>query len=163
MQELTTDQIGRACALFLDLAYPGGEGTIPPQRRVFRTLPAGQTLADFLCKSTGAQSLCQALTNRQGQPVGVAIRLGSSVFPHLKLKIQHVEDDSAACWVFTVDTHDAFCPTSSQAPPDHPEAEAWARLQRANQQLKEKVERAFEEAGLLTFNGLLRRELDDRP
>jgi hypothetical protein len=32
-------------------------------------------------------------------------------------------------------------------------------LQTANRRLKEQIESAWEEAGLLTFNGLLRREL----
>jgi hypothetical protein len=160
MQELTTDLVGRACAIFLDLAYPGGETTIPPRRRVYRALPPGQVLRDFLCQSADAQSVCQTLADRKGRAIGVAIRLGSADFPHLKLKVQRLEPhDGVAEWVFGVDTHDSFSPHSPQAPAGHPEAEAWARLQRANQKLKEQVEHAWEQAGLLTFNGLLRREL----
>ena len=58
-----------------------------------------------------------------------------------------------------VDTHDAFSKTAVYPPPDHPDAAAWAKLQTTNRQLKEAIERAFEAAGLLTFNALLRGDL----
>jgi hypothetical protein len=57
--------------------------------------------------------------------------------------------------VFSVDTHDQI-----RVDPKHPDALAWAELQNANRKLKEKIERAWEAAGLLTFNALLRRELE---
>jgi hypothetical protein len=54
-----------------------------------------------------------------------------------------------------VDTHDAI-----RLDPGHPDAAGWARLQAANRQLKAQIELAWEDAGLQTFNSLLRRELD---
>jgi hypothetical protein len=163
MQELTTDLIGTACAVFLGLAYPGGAATIPPARRLFLELPPGQALADFLPQSTEARAACHPLRDRRGNVSGFAIRLGSAAFPHLKLKVQRLESGGKAALVFTVDTHDAFAPDRFEAPADHPEADAWKRLQQGNQRLKEKIEKAWEAAGFLTFNGLLRRELEQPP
>ena len=63
--------------------------------------------------------------------------------------------DQGATWIFAVDTHDAL-----QLDPSHPDAIGWGRLQVANRQLKEQIEQIWEAQGLLTFNGLLRRELE---
>jgi hypothetical protein len=160
MEVLSTDLVGKACTIFLKLAYPDGEATVPPKRRVFLHLPPGRPLADFLRQSPETRALCEILKSPGGAPTGYAIRLGSAIFPHLKLRVQQPGGGEPGLWVFGVDTHDAFSADDVQAPPEHPEAEAWTRLQIANRQLKEQIERAWDEAGLLTFNGLLRRELE---
>jgi hypothetical protein len=161
MQDLTTDLVGSACRTFLALAYPGGEETIPPPRRVYLLLPPGQCLADFLIATPAARVLCQPMRDDQGNTVGQAIRLGSATFPHLKVRVQRVRQSEPAVWVFSVDTHDAFSKDSLRPPPDHPEAAEWMRLQTLNQQLKEQVEHAWEQAGLYTFNRLLRSGLEE--
>jgi hypothetical protein len=56
-----------------------------------------------------------------------------------------------------VDTHDQL-----RLDPRHPDAAGWAQLQAINRELKEKIEHAWEADGLLTFNALLRRELEGR-
>jgi hypothetical protein len=160
MHELTTDLVGKAATIFLGLAYPDGASTVPLKRRLFLHLPPGRPLADFLRDSTEDRALWETLKGSGGSVVGYAFRLGSAIFPHLKLRVQQPSRDRPDLWVFGVDTHDAFSPDSVQAPTDHPEAEAWTRLQVANRQLKEQIERAWDEAGLLTFNGLLRQELE---
>lgn len=159
MHEVTTDLVGQACALFLRLAYPAGEQTIPLRRRLFAHLPPGQSFANFLRQHPEVQGLCQTLLDQQGQPVGYALRLGSAHFPHLKLRMQCVPQDHPTAWVFSVDTHDAFSPEQWEAPADHPDAVAWRQLQETNRRLKEQIEHAWEKAGLLTFAALLRREL----
>jgi hypothetical protein len=99
--------------------------------------------------------LCEILRTRQGGLRGYAFRLGSACYPHLKLQATaHDKDDT---WIFAVDTHDAFHLDSN-----HPDAAGWTKLQTANRQLKEQIERSWEAEGLLTFNGLLRRELAKR-
>jgi hypothetical protein len=160
MQDLTTDLVGKACTIFLGLAYPNGAGTVPPKRRPYLALPPGLPLADFLREAPEARVLCQPVKDKDGNVIGCAIRLGSTTFPHLKLRIQRPAGDADGVWVFGVDTHDAFCADSLKPPPDHPDAEAWTRLQTANRHLKERIERAWDEAGLLTFNGLLRQALE---
>jgi hypothetical protein len=160
MQGLTTDLVGSACRIFLALAYPDGEDTIPQPRRVYLTLPPGQGLADFLAATPAARALCQAVRDDRGHVQGQAIRLGSAAFPHLKLRVQQVCQVEPPVWVFSVDTHDAFSRDCLRPPREHPEAAEWMRLQGVNQQLKERVERAWEEVGLYTFNRLLRSDLE---
>jgi hypothetical protein len=53
-----------------------------------------------------------------------------------------------------VDTHDAM-----PLPPGHPDAQAWKALQATNRTLKEIIEQALEKEGLVTFNSLLRCDL----
>ncbi|MFL5244693.1 MAG: hypothetical protein ACJ8FY_21535 [Gemmataceae bacterium] len=147
LERLTTAVLGRACRLFLTLAYPDGPGTIPPQKKVYFDPPAEQPLQDLL-----KPPVCAVLHYRGGTLRGYALRLGSATYPHIKLQVVHHE--ALGPCVFSVDTHDEL-----DLDPDHPDAEGWARLQTANRQLKERIERAWEAEGLLTFNGLLRREL----
>jgi hypothetical protein len=68
--------------------------------------------------------------------------------------MQVVDCDQAGTWVFAVDTHDGI-----RLEPHHADAECWALLQAANRELKRRIEQAWEADGLLTFNGLLRRDL----
>lgn len=82
---------------------------------------------------------------------GYSFRLGCTHYPHLKLQVVNTDDGSL---VFSVDTHDAV-----QLQPDHPDWPRWRQLQTANRELKTRIERAWDAEGLLTFNGLLRREL----
>ena|SRR5438128_2005003 len=144
---LTTPLLGRACHTFLTLAYPGGPSTIPPNRRVFLDLAPNQDLEPLL-----KPPLCEVLRTPQGALRGYAFRLGSAVYPHVKLQV--ISHDRDADCIFAVDTHDAF-----HLERNHPDAAGWAKLQTANRQLKQQIEHAWEADGLLTFNGLLRREL----
>jgi hypothetical protein len=146
MNGLTTALLERACRIFLERAYPEGRQTIPPPKSHFLDLDAEQAPETVL-----VPPVCQPLPPRAGSPRGYALRLGSTVHPHLKLQI--TDQEGAGC-VFSVDTHDSF-----SVDPVHPDAARWAELQTANRRLKEQIERAWEEAGLLTFNALLRREL----
>jgi hypothetical protein len=146
MKGLTTALLDRACRIFLELAYPEGRHTIPPPKDAFLALPLDQPPETVLRSSIG-----QPLPAPCGGIRGYTLRLGSAAFPHLKLQIVQVEDGS---WVFSVDTHDAIV-----LDPLHPDFARWTELQRSNRGLKEQIELAWENAGLLTFNALLRREL----
>lgn len=139
--------LGKACQIFLALAYPQGEPSIPAAKRAFLRIPAEQRL-DLLLHAP----VCQLLARPEGGVRGYAFRLGSHRFPHLKLQVVGQGDREL---VFSVDTHDQV-----RVDPRHPDAFAWAELQTANRKLKEEIERAWEAAGLLTFNALLRRELE---
>jgi hypothetical protein len=146
MRRLDTAQLLRATRIFLALAYPEGEHTIPPVRRLDLLLASNQPLETLL-----SPPICQTQSSPAGESQGYAFRLGSGHFPHMKLQVS-LRDD-ATC-VFSVDTHDAI-----RVDPDHPEAQRWAHLQTLNRQLKAKIEQAWDADGLLTFHGLLRREL----
>jgi hypothetical protein len=143
MNELTPAMLGRACDIFLALAYP--DGHIPATKQAYAHIRADQALEELL-----QPPVCQVSTG-EGGVRKYAFRLGSSVFPHVKLQVSCIH----GC-IFSVDTHDAI-----RIDPSHPEAERWAQVQAANRQLKEEIERAWEAEGLLTFNGLLRRELEN--
>ena len=162
MLGLTTDDVSAVCRIFLAMAYPDGEETIPELRRVFLHLPDGndfhayQETADF-------SPSCFQINKKDGVVRGYSLRLGSKIYPHLKLKIHWVTEHGQQMWVYTVDTHDAFLSYSSRPPADHPDAEVWMKLQAANTELKEQIEHAWEEQGYLTFNGLLRNDLKQPP
>jgi hypothetical protein len=147
MSGLTTDLLARACRIFLALAYPGGEATVPGAKRAFLHIEPSDPLDAWL-----APPVCQSLAAAGGGVRGYMWRLGSAAFPHLKL--QAVSCNREDC-VFAVDTHDAI-----QIDPGHPDAARWAQLQAANRRLKAQIERAWEAEGLLTFNALLRREVE---
>jgi hypothetical protein len=147
MKGLSATLLGHACRIFLALAYPGGPETIPAAKRAFLHLEADQSLEPLL-----VPPLCEVLRTPTGNLRGYAIRLGSLTYPHVKLQV--VSQEEGATFVFTVDTHDTL-----HLDPGHPDAAAWAKLRVANRELKEQIERAWEAAGVLTFNGLLRREL----
>jgi hypothetical protein len=146
MKGLTTALLERACRIFLERAYPEGHDTIPPPKNSFLALDPSQPAASVL-----VPPVCQPLPRREGGLRGYALRLGSALHPHVKMQI--VDHEDAGC-VFSVDTHDGF--PSDLSPTD---TIRWTEWQAANRRLKEQIERAWEEAGLLTFNGLLRREL----
>jgi len=140
-------KLGQACRIFLTLAYPDGEPSIPAAKRAYLSIPAEPGL-EMLLKPP----VCQLLPRPEGGVRGYAFRLGSNAFPHLKLQVVGQGEQDL---VFSVDTHDQI-----RVDPKHPDAIAWGELQNANRKLKEKIERAWEAAGLLTFNALLRRELE---
>jgi hypothetical protein len=151
---LCPESLGQACRIFLTLAYPDGEGSIPVTKRAYLNMAVAQNLEPLLLPPV-CQVLPQLLGLDEISPGGIrgyAFRLGSSVFPHLKLQVVGQSDGEL---VFSVDTHDQV-----RVPANHPDAAGWAQIQISNRKLKEEIEHAWEAAGLLTFNALLRRELE---
>jgi len=146
--------------VFLPLAYPGGEAAIPAPKRPLLALPPGQEVLGYLPGDPAVRECCQVVNAKSGGVRAVLVRLGSAHYPHLKLKAQLVNHDQGNLWLFSVDTHDAFSATSFLPPPGHPDAARWTELQTANAALKGRIEAAWEQAGLMTFNALLRRDLD---
>lgn len=146
MKGLTAIVLERACRIYMERAYPQGIGTVPPPKSSFYALDAARPIESML-----VPPVCEPLLRRDGGVRGYALRLGSALHPHVKMQI--LDHDEDGC-VFSVDTHDGI-----SLDPSHPDAARWSELQAANRRLKEEIERAWEEAGLVTFNGLLRREL----
>lgn len=144
MKGLTTALLDRACRTFLHLAYPQGSQAVPSPQNAYLSLRPDQALEEVL-----VPPVCQPLRSPDGNLRGYTLRLGSGSHPHLKMQI--VAHADAGC-IFGVDTHDTIALEAH-----HPDADRWRELQIRNHQLKEQIERAWEEAGLLTFNALLRR------
>lgn len=159
MTALTTPRLAQACRIFLNLAYQDGPDGMPARPRAYWDLDETCPIEDFLPPSPAAVGVCEEILGPKGKLLGYAFRLGSDHFRHLKLHVQLMETQPDPCWVFMVDTHDAFSRDSHLPPPDHPEAAAWKALQDANRLLKERIESALEEAGLTTPNALLRQSL----
>jgi hypothetical protein len=160
MTELSTAQLGRACSIFMELAYPSGIAAIPLKKRAYYVMDAGRPLADYVPPAPQAGGIAQELSSRKDGPRGYEFRLGSAHFPHLKLQVQLMEHHGNSVWVYTVDTHDAFSRTNPHPPPDHPEAAQWLALQDANRQLKDQIEDELIQAGFTTFKSLLRGDLN---
>jgi hypothetical protein len=156
MQELTTNLLAQACRIFMGHAYPEGVSAIPEKKRVYYDITAAQPVSAYLPPAACAQGICQESRSENGTLCGYAIRLGSSGFPHLKLRLQLVNLNNIPTWVFMVDTHDAFSKDHMFPPPDHPDAKSWLLMQKNNRILKEKIETAFEQDGLATANSILR-------
>jgi hypothetical protein len=86
MRQLTTSLLGQACRIFMDLAYPGGLASIPLNKRAYHDLPADQPIAAFLPPAACAATVCKEVRGEGGALAGYDFRLGSSTFPHLKLR-----------------------------------------------------------------------------
>lgn len=154
MNPLPPELLGRACRTFMDLAYPGGKETIPERKRPYYDLGASFSLADFIPPAEKASGVARAVKNPKGEVHALEFRLGSSHFPHLKLRAQEVDNPPGPTWVFMVDTHDHFPRVDLGA-----DEAAWRQVQQANRLLKEQIETALEQVGLMTPNKLLRVDL----
>src|SRR5262249_10652093 len=106
MQQLTTALLGRACRIFMEIAYPDGPQSIPAKKLAYFNLPPDQPVSAFLPPAACAAGVCQEFLGDNGVPCGFAFRLGSSGFAHLKLRLQLLNQNSHSVWVFMVDTHD---------------------------------------------------------
>jgi hypothetical protein len=157
MHKLTADNLGHACRLFMDRAYPAGPGAIPAKKRPYYDIPASAALADYLPPAPVAAGVCEVQAARNGNEPGYAFRLGSSHFPHIKLRVQQVEHHGSPVWVWSVDTHDALPRAALAMSPD--ETALWRELQAKNASLKQQIEEALEQARFLTGNSLLRLDL----
>jgi len=163
MQQLTTQLLSRVCRIFLELAYPEGPATIPVKKRLYFEIPGDQSIEAFLPPSACAVGVCQTRKGDTGELCGYDFRLGSIDFQHLKLRLQLVNVNNVATLVAMVDTHDAFSKDASCPPAEHPDAKVWLEMQKANRALKEKIEAAFEQNNVATFNSILRDELKGCP
>jgi hypothetical protein len=148
--DLSIDLLRRVCRVFLDIAYPDGPETIPASRLNYYRIPLDAVVRDYLPPAPAANGLVQALVGAQR---GYTLRLGSAAFPFLRLTLQCIVHRGEAAWVCGVDTHDSW------NRPEHPDAAAWLDVQSANRDLKTRIEAAWDAAGLLTHNRLLRQEL----
>lgn len=148
LDDLKADEIVQAIRVFLDHAYK--EGKVPANRVHFLSLTPDQPVREIL-----EQSKAESLPARSGQdPGGYAFRIGNAWYPHMKLTV--IAYGAPPGYVFGVDTHDMF-----DLPPNAPDYEEVQKLRLRNQELGRAIERAWEEVGLPTQNGLLRQFLNE--
>ncbi len=160
MSELTTELLGRACRIFLEVAFAGRIDQLPASKQVYAELGEGLPLADYLPPAPASIGIAQKGKPRADGQTAYEFRLGCQHYRNLKLRVQTMDFHGQQTWVFMVDTHDAFSTATPIPPADHPDAAEWLDLQRKNAILKQGIEAAFEARGIPTFKGLLRKDLN---
>ena len=161
VQIFSTQDLAQACRIFLNLAYRADSEPIPPAKQAYRTIPADALVESYLPPAPIAVGICQDMSKLKSAIPGYDFRLGSSHFPHLKLRIQKMDFHQREVWVYSVETHDHF----HQAIPHQNagEAERWRNIVERNRALKKEIEDAFSKADLLTPRMLLRLDLTPPP
>ncbi|HVX83508.1 MAG TPA: hypothetical protein VH253_01700 [Phycisphaerae bacterium] len=154
----------QAIELYLQLAYPQGAPAAAQQKLQGLRQAGDVPLSD--------PALAGILEKNELHPLGRAIRLGQPLYPHMKLAVDPLPSNPPSPqpgspeastpaepnYLFRVDAHDRHL----HAAPGSPD-EAWlANVRRSNQQLVERIEAAWDAAGLPTFRGTLRRQLAAR-
>lgn len=137
------NELRRAIDLYLAIAYEDGKFPDSVRKRldwdVSRDPGELLTHAPFEKVGKGAS----------GCPI-VALRLGNARYPHMKLQIQTWQ--SADGFLLSVNTHDQVLTSD----PNSLDATASRTLQVENQRIKERIETAWDRAGLPTFHRFLR-------
>jgi hypothetical protein len=147
LPRLRLDLLRRAVEIYLNIAYRGSEPPTAVRRRLEWTPGVDP---DSLLMGPPFERVSRVPTDK---PI-VALRLGNSRYPHMKMQIQAW--DCPDGYLLSVNTHDhalAIDPTA-------PDAEAFMALQAENQRLKVEIEQAWNEAGLPTFPRYLRDYLN---
>jgi hypothetical protein len=144
------DGLRRAIDLYLAVAYPTDSIPDPVRKRL-----------DWDDSRSPEDLLTRAPFERVGKgPNGcpiVALRLGNARYPHMKLQIQPWEAPQG--FLLSVNTHDQVLALDPRAP----DAEAYRSLQAENQRVKERIEQAWDDAGLPTFLRYLRDYIAAHP
>ncbi len=89
-------------------------------------------------------------------PNRYSLRLGNRAYPHMKLTIERINEDSD--FFFKADTHDRHCCPR----PESPEYHAFLSLMEANEALSKQIESEWVAAGIPTFREFLRDDLARR-
>jgi hypothetical protein len=140
---LPLETLRRAIDLYLGIAYPAGTLTAAVRKRLDWDSALG---ADDLLTHAPFEKVGKT---PDGGPI-VALRLGNTRYPHMKLQIQPWS--SGQGFLLSVNTHDQVLALD----PNAPDASAFRALQAENQRIKLAIEQAWDEAGLPTFLRYLR-------
>lgn len=151
LRELKIDVLRQALAIYLAHAYPEREPPEAVRRRL--QWPEGAGASALL----SAPPFERVSRPDSGEPPIYALRLGNAHYPHMKLQIQPWPN--AAGFLVSVNTHDQVLALE----PGAADAEAFRALQSYNQEVKEAIEAAWDDAGLPTFLRYLRDYIDEHP
>jgi len=150
LRGLRLDLLRQAAGLYVDIAYPSGAIPEVVRRRLDwrEDGPADEILARPPFERAGKAPGQQA-------PI-YALRLGNHRYPHMKLQIQPWPNEAG--FMLSVNTHDQVAGVNLS----EVDAHAFRDLQAENQRLKERIEQAWDEAGLPTFHRYLRDYIESR-
>ena len=139
--------VWRAVDVYLSVAYEGGAAPGAVQARLQKLRPLESSAfyaSDVLERDPSAT------------PVRWRLRLGNTLYPHMKLVIEPRPD--GAGYLFRADAHDRHC----CPPPESREHGAFCQLMDANRDFAERIEHAWGEAGIATFKSYLHEDLARR-
>jgi CheY-like chemotaxis protein len=142
IEDLKPAHVRRAVAIYLDLAWPerGASGAPRPPVTV-ADLEQASTLDELFALFQAPRAAEEDSFKRY------TLRLGNRRYPFMKFVVQEYLVDEE--YFFSVDTHDDL-----NIPPDNPDYEGWLELKRYNADLKQRIEGAWQEAGLPTHGDL---------
>lgn len=148
LSEVTSELLSRAVAIYLEIAYPGS----PPSEAVREraALPDSKAGAELLSEERFERVPADAAPENA---MRFNLRLGNARYPHMKLGIDRVSNSES--FVLVVDTHDRHVAAMVQ----DGEREAYQALLAHNTGVQERIEQAWTEAGLPTFEQYLRGRL----
>lgn len=147
---LRLDLLRQAIDFYLKLAYPSGEYPEPVRRRL--AWPEGITAAQLLTRPPFERA---GIGPGREEPI-FALRLGNARYPHMKLQIQPWPNEAG--FMISVNTHDQILGLGA----DDADSQEFRDLQAFNQQLKEVIEQAWDDAALPTFLRYLRDYIASR-
>ncbi len=152
LRDLSLGELRRAAEIYLGVAYDGPDGAPEAVRR--RLEWSGGVAAEALLEAPPFER-----ANRLGgdRPAAYALRLGNAAYPHMKLQVQPWPN--AAGFMLSVNTHDQVLAAVAPVADD---ADRYRALQAENQRYKDRIEAAWDAAGLPTFLRYLSDYLRDR-
>lgn len=139
LEDLRPEHLRLALDLYREIAWPDGAGG--PRldtARIERAASVEQALESFERGDPGDDPTSRRFT----------LRLGNQRYPFMKFVLQ--EHLVGGEFFLSVDTHDNL-----DVGPEAPDYAEWEELKRYNRGLKERIEGAWEEAGLPTHHDLL--------
>lgn len=137
--------VARAVEIYLQIAYPD---SVP--LRAHAQQESLQTWQGDLFE-------CGVLVRDPKSPTPrYNIRVGNQIYPHMKIAMELPPNGTQ--FLFRVDTHDHHCCPG----PTSPEYAAFTQLMAKNQQFADRIEAAWEAAGIPTFKSFLKEDLARR-
>jgi hypothetical protein len=145
---LEQTELRRAVDVYLALAYP--DGGIPEVVKRRLNWESGEAVADLVTRAP-FETIA-----KPGQRTVYCLRLGNARYPNMKMQIQSWP--TSVGYLLSVNAHDQI----SGIPDDAPGMAEFREIQESNRVLKERIEQAWDEAGLPTFLRYLRSYLEDQ-
>ncbi len=138
LEDLTVGDLGRGLDIYRMLAWPNGGGPRLDTSRIEAASSLEQALEGFERGDPGDDPDSRRYT----------LRLGNERYPFMKFVLQ--EHLVAEEFFLSVDTHDNLAVRA-----DAPDYDRWEALKRFNRELKDRIEEAWDRAGLPTHHDLL--------
>lgn len=151
LKDFSRAVLQQAAAIYLEEAY-GGK-TPPEAVRARLAWPEGETI-EALAAGEAFERVPKDVPVAECERI--RLRLGSLAYPHMKLGFDRVPGSDE--WVLTVDSHDRML-LAAAGERERPALEA---LLRQNADVKARIERRWNEAGLPTFERYIRGRLAGR-